>query len=355
MSINTQDLVRVDADNLRTFLANVFKKLNVPADDAHTAAAVLVRADMRGVESHGVNNIRHYVDPLRDGSLNPTPNIQPVMETGVTAVVDGDGGMGLVSGVRAMRLAIDKAKENGAGVVTVNRSRHFGMASYHAMLALEHDMIGVSLTNNASPCVIPTNGLQPMFSTNPISAAVPAGKDIPFVLDMATSVVAVSKIYAALKKGEKIPLGWAVDDTGNLTDEPEVALKTLRALTLGGTPEGSNHKGYGLAVLVDILCGVLSGGIYGTIDQRQPSDDPKAAGSSAHFFLALNVEAFRPMGEFKASMDDMLQALRDSQKVPGEDRIYTHGEKEFYVEQDRRTNGIPYHPSFIQLLRSVAT
>lgn len=348
------DRIRINADEMRRFIANLFQRLGVPSADAQTAADVLVTADLRGVESHGINNLWQYTDALRAGDLNPQPNITLASETGVTALVDGDGGLGLVVGVKAMELCIAKAREHGVGIATVRRSRHYGMAAYHAMLCLSHDMIGVSLTNNSGVAIVPTYGNEPMLSTNPISVAVPTGKEIPYVLDMATSVVAFSKIGAALTKGEKIPLGWVIDDQGQPVDDAQAAWDGRRILPLGSTPEGSSHKGYGLAVLVDILTGVLSGGIYGNLAFRNPPDDPKVRNSSSHFFMALRVDAFRPLDEFKASMDDMLSALRNSAKAPGRARIYTHGEKEYEAAAERTRLGIPYHVAFVEQLRALA-
>jgi L-2-hydroxycarboxylate dehydrogenase (NAD+) len=348
------DRIRIGADEMRSFVTTVFQRLDVPAADADVAADVLVSADLRGVESHGINNLWLYVDPLRKGALNPQPDITLASETPITALVDGDGGMGLVVGVRAMELCIAKASEYGAGIATVRRSRHFGMAAYHAMLCLPHDMIGISLTNNAGIAMVPTFGNEPMLSTNPICVAVPTNKEIPYVLDIATSVVAFNKIGAALTKGEKIPLGWATDEQGQPVDDAQKAWEGKRILPLGSTPEGSSHKGYGLGVLVDILCGVLSGGMYGNRAYRNPSEDPKWSESSSHFFMALRIDSFRPIDEFKESMDDMLSALRNSAKAPGYDRIYTHGEKEDETFLERSQNGIPYHIAFVHKLRTLA-
>jgi L-2-hydroxycarboxylate dehydrogenase (NAD+) len=348
------DRIRIGADEMRTFIATLFQRLQAPAEDARIAADVLVTADLRGVESHGINNLWQYTDALRAGELNPQPDITLASETPVTALVDGDGGLGLVVGVKAMELCIAKAKEHGVGIATVRRSRHYGMAAYHAMLCLPHDMIGISLTNNYGIAIVPTYGNEPMISTNPISVAVPTGTEIPFVLDMATSVVAFSKIGAALTKGEKIPLGWVVDAQGEPVDDAQQAWDSQRILPLGSTPEGSSHKGYGLAVLVDILTGVLSGGIYGNLAFRNPPADPKVRDSSSHFFMALRIDSFRPVDEFKATMDDMLSALRNSAKAPGQARIYTHGEKEYEAAAERSRLGIPYHVAFVRKLRALA-
>ncbi len=343
--------IRIPAADIRAFISTLFERLGVSSPDAIIASDVLVQADLRGVDSHGVNNLFQYIDPLRSGDLNPRPIVTAITETPTTVLLDGDGGMGLVVGVKAMELCIAKAHQCGVGIATVRRSRHFGMAAYHSMLGLKHNMIGFALTNNSSPGILPTYGSAPMMSTNPISMAAPTGRDIPFVLDMATSVVAFSKIGAALTKGEKIPFGWAVDVAGNPTSDPQKAWDGRRILPLGSTPEGSSHKGYGLAVLVDILSGVLSGGCYGNLATRNPPSDPRIRESSSHFLMALRVDVFRPLEEFKAAMDDMLGALRDSAKAPGHDRIYTHGEKEHECSQDRTRHGIPYHTAFVANLR----
>lgn len=347
--------IRIKADVVRAFIAELFQRLGVPRDDAWTAADVLARADLRGVESHGVNNLWQYVDLLRTGKLNPMPKITIVRQSPVTALVDGNGGMGLVVGVKAMDICIAKAREHGLGAVTVRRSKHFGMASYYSLMCLSHDMIGASLTNNSGLGVVPTFGRQSMVSTNPISVVAPTNQEPPFELDFATSVVAMSKAGLAIAKGEKIPLGWALDKEGRPTDDPQEAWDARKFLPLGGTRELGSHKGYGLAVVVDILTGVLSGGIYGNLAERNPPADEKLRASSSHFFAALRVDYFRPVEEFKAAMDDMLRALKESEKAEGHDRIYTHGEIEFEAEQERLRNGIPYHPVFVKQMRELAS
>lgn len=346
---------RIKADTLQKFLADVFQRLGVPRDDAWTAADVIVLADLRGVETHGINNLEYYVDSLRSGRLNPMPNITVVRESPITAVLDGDGGMGLVVGVKATEMCIAKAGAHGLGAVAVRRSMHYGMASYYSLMCLPHDMIGLSMTNNSRPTVFPTFGREPMTSTNPISVAAPTGREAPYVMDFASSVVANSRVDLMRKTGgTHIPFGWALDKDGSPTDDPHKALDALTFVPLGGTRELGSHKGYGLAVLVDILAGLLSGGIYGNLRDRNPPADEKLRCSSSHFFMALRVDYFRPIEEFTAAMDDMLRALKDSKKAEGHDRIFTHGEIEFETEQDRRRNGIPYHPFFVEQLRALA-
>jgi L-2-hydroxycarboxylate dehydrogenase (NAD+) len=287
--------------------------------------------------------------------LNPRPNVEIMRESPVTALVDGDGGMGLVVGVRAMELCIAKATENGLAAVAVRRSRHYGMASYYSLMCLPHDMIGISLTTNCRPAVVPTFGSQPMLDTNPISIVAPAGREPPFELDMATSVAAVGKLTLGLAAGKReISLGWALDREEQPTADAQVALSALRLLPLGGSRELGSHKGYGLAVAVEILCAVLAGGMYGNLYDRNPPDDPKVRNSSTHFFAALRVDHFRPVDEFKAAMDDLLRALKESAKAEGHDRIYTAGEIEHETEQERVANGIPYHSGSIASLRACA-
>ena len=346
---------RIHADALRAFIAEVFQRLGVPSEDAWIAADVIVFADLRGVETHGVNNLPYYVDPLRAGERNPRPNVRIVRDSPVLALMDGDGGLGLVVGVRAMEVCIAKAQEHGLAAVVVRRSTHYGAASYYSLMCLDHDMIGISLTNNAGAGVIPTFGGQPMMGTNPISLAAPTNQEPPFELDMATSVVAAGKMVLALAKGESIPFGWALDKEGRPTNDPQVALNAVKLLTLGGTRELGSHKGYGLAVAVDILTGVLAGGMFGDTKHQKQPDDVKLAKGSSHFFAALRVDQFRPVEEFKAAMDDMLRALKDSEKADGHDRIYTHGEIELETQQERSQKGIPYHPVFADYLQKLAS
>lgn len=347
---------RINDGVIRSFVTELFQRLGVPRDDAQIAADVLIRADLRGVESHGINNLYQYVNPLREGKLNPTPNITIERESPVTAVVDGDGGMGLVVGVRAMEICIAKTKTHGLSAVTVKRSRHYGMASYYALMCIAHDMIGISLTNNPGVGVVPTFGRQPMLSTNPISIVAPTNREPPFEMDFATSVVAMSKVGLAIRKGDvNIPFGWALDKEGRPTNDAQLAIDAMKFLPLGGTRELGSHKGYGLAVAVDLLTAVLSGGLYGNLAQRNPPADEKLRVGSSHFFAALRVDYFRPVDEFKAAMDDMLHALKDSEKAEGQDRIYTHGEQEFETEQERRRDGIPYHIALVKCLSELAS
>jgi L-2-hydroxycarboxylate dehydrogenase (NAD+) len=348
--------IRLRADALRAFTSELFQRLGLPADDAAIASDVLVRADLRGVETHGIRNLqKNYVDHFRAGRANPRPQIRVLAESPCTALVDGDGGLGLVVGVRAMDLCIEKAKAAGVGIVVVRRSRHFGMAGYYSERCLEHGLIGVAMSDNGDACVVPTYGRQPMLNTNPLSVAAPAGEEPDFLLDMATSVVPGNRLARARERGQKIPLGWGCDQEGTPCDDPQAVLKARWLLPLGSTPELSSHKGYGLGVVVDILTGVLGGGLYGNLVDRAPADEPWLdRGSAAHFFLALRVDLFRPLSDFQSTMDDMLRSLKSSERASGYDRIYVHGEKEYEALQERSQHGIPYERQVIDGLNALA-
>jgi L-2-hydroxycarboxylate dehydrogenase (NAD+) len=351
---------RVQAEALRTFCSNVFEELDVPREDAEVTADNLVAADLRGISSHGVARLRRYVNGLKDGMMVARPEIRTVQETATTALIDGGGGLGQPVSVRAMQLAISKAKAIGSGFVAVRNSNHYGIAAYYALMALEEELIGISMTN-ASELVVPTFGRDAMLGTNPISVAAPAGKERAFVLDMATSTVPRGKLEVYNRQEKPIPLGWATDERGVPTDDAGGVLENLIGrvggglLPLGGAGElMSGHKGYGLALLVDILCGVLPGAGYAnTVYPKSPAGKPLPA-NLGHFFGALRVDAFRPLDEFKATMDDLMQRLKNSPKADDQERIYIHGEKEFEIEQERRINGVSLHPKVIADMEAIA-
>lgn len=348
--MSTPPDLRVDPFALRAFVREVFTQFAVNGDDADLAAAVLVHADLVGFDSHGVARlVGHpgYVDGLRRGIVNPRAHPATVTETETTALLDGDGGLGAVVSTRAMDLARAKAAKAGIGAVTVRNSRHFGIASHYAMLALSDGMIGLAMTN-ALPQVVPTFGKKAMLGTNPLSVAVPAGDESPFILDMATSVGAAGKIEVARRAGTPIPPGWLVDAEGRPTTDGDWLWNGGALLPLGSAPELASYKGYGLAVLVDVLCGVLSGaGFSSALDAH--------AFSTGHFFLALRVDAFRPLVGFRTMMDEMIRALRSAEPAPGAERVYVHGEKELATERERYQNGIPLHPTVAGTLRQLAS
>jgi L-2-hydroxycarboxylate dehydrogenase (NAD+) len=348
MATDTSGMARINHEKLIRFVSRSFAKLGVPADDAEIAANVLVASDLRGVDTHGVirfNPNAWYVKWLRDGVMTAQPNIRVVSENASTALLDADNGMGFIAGHRAMELAIKKAKETGAGIVTVRNSRHYGMSAYYAMLALSHDMIGITMTN-ASRQVVPTFGREARFGTNPICFAVPARDEHPFVLDMATTTAAAGKLELAIRLGKPVPTGWALNEKAESTTDPKVAQQARRLLPLGGSREGGSHKGYGLGILVEILCGVLTG----TVTALNAHQEPRG-----HFFGAIDPAAFRSVDEFKADMDRLIRALKSTPPIEGESRVYVAGEIEFETAEERAERGIPLHSSVLQGLRDVGS
>ena len=252
------------AQDLREFVVRYFTKLGVPERDARIAADILVSADLRGVDSHGVIRLStYYGSRLRKGLIDPNPKITVLAETPATLRIDGGAGLGQVVGYQAMTRCIAKAKEVGTALVTVRNSNHYGIAGYYAMMALEEGMIGVSYTN-AQSLVAPTYGRTAILGTNPIAVAVPAGKERPYVLDMATSIVPIGRITVYQKSGRQIPEGWGVDKEGGVTTDPNQVLDGGALMPLGGIDTMRGYKGYGLAMLVDIFCGVLSGAATAT-------------------------------------------------------------------------------------------
>jgi L-2-hydroxycarboxylate dehydrogenase (NAD+) len=341
-------MVLIQRQKLERFVGLVFQQLGMPEADALTSAQVLVLADLRGVDSHGVIRLsphKWYVKAIRDGIINPNPRIQVVNETPASALIEGDGGMGMVVGRRAAELAIEKARRVGVSMVAVRNSRHFGMSAYYAMLALPHDMIGISMTN-AGRQVVPTFGREAKYGTNPICLAAPTLEEVPFVLDMATTTAAAGKLEVAARLGQPIPSGWALDEKSEPTKDPLAAQRARKLLPLGGTREGGSHKGYGLAIMVEILCGVLTG----TLACVTPPD----TGVRGHFFGAINIAAFRSVDEFKRELDNLIRYLKSTQPDRGQDRIYVAGEIEHETAQERSANGIPLHPSTLGRLRELS-
>jgi L-2-hydroxycarboxylate dehydrogenase (NAD+) len=351
--------VRVWAEPLKAFCVRVFEKLDVPKEDGRIVADVLVMADLRGIGSHGVARLRRYVDGLRDGMMSARPDEKLVTETPTTALIDAGAGLGQPVSHRAMERAIQKAKEYGSGFVTVRNSNHYGIAGYYAMMALEHDYIGMSMTN-AAVLVVPTFGRNAVLGTNPIAVAAPAGQERPFVLDMGTSTVTRGKLEVYNRLEKPLPLGWATDETGTPTDDAGRVLENFKQraggglLPLGGAGERlCGYKGYGLALWVDVFCAILTGAAYADLVYPRTPDGKPLPSEIGHFFGAWRVDAFRPVDEFKAAMDDLQRRLKDTPKAEGETRVYIHGEKE-YEETERRTRGgIPLNPKVAADLRAV--
>ncbi len=326
---------------LKRFVTTVLEKLGVTAEDAATVADVLVAADMRGIESHGVARLEsYYVNRIRAGLLEARPKVETVRETATSALLDAGNGLGHPAGKRAMQIVLDKAAQSGAAFGAVRNSNHFGIAGYYAMLALERDMIGIASTNSVRYGA-PTFGRDVMLGTNPLAFAIPAKNEPAFVLDFATTTVPKGKLEVYNRKEKQLKPGWAIDADGNETLDPKVALQGA-LLPLGGYGvDNGGHKGYGLGLLVDILCGVLSGGAFGN-DLPLPGEPPRP-GKISHFFAAFKIDGFRNPEQFKADMDKELRAFKDSAKAPGHDRIYVAGEIEHEKTLEARRNGVPIH------------
>jgi len=329
-----------DERRLKHFVQTILEKNGVSAHDAAVVADVLVAADLRGIESHGVARLEsYYVSRIRANKMKAKPNYEIVRETETTVLYDADNGLGHPVGKLAMEKVIAKAAQHGSAFGAVRNSNHFGIAGYYAMLALPHDMIGMASTNSVRYGA-PTFGRETLLGTNPLAFAIPAGKEPAFVLDFATTTVPKGKLEVYKRKDKPLAEGWAIDENGHSTTDPDAALRGA-LLPLGGYgTEHGGHKGYGLGLLVDILCGVLSGGKFGP---GLPVVTDTMEGAISHWFGAFRVDAFRDVEQFKADMDRELRAFKESAKTPGADRIYVAGEVEYEKTQYNREHGVPVH------------
>jgi len=344
-----EEEIKVSEAALRRVVTSIFEKLGVSSADAIEAADVLVMSDLRGVESHGVSNMfRIYVKDYQDGRLNPAPGWKVLRETAATAVIDAERRLGILMGPRAMRLAVEKAKAVGVGVVTVRNSGHFGAIGHHAMIAAEEDMVGVCTVGAGIPkvSVVPTFSAEPMFGTNPIAVAAPAQKEAPFLFDVATSTIAGNKIRLAVRTGAPLLPGWVADKQGNpLTEETPVQDRhQFNLLPLGGTREQGSHKGYGFMMMAEILSSLLSGGLPNMLDSNPVS--------KAHF-AAYDISAFTDLACFKRDMDRMLQKLQKAKPVEGQERVLYPGLPEHEAIQERRRQGIPLHKEVVQWFENI--
>ncbi|MFC1606784.1 Ldh family oxidoreductase [Candidatus Latescibacterota bacterium] len=334
--------VRVDRDSLVLFCRAIFIKLGLSKHDADATADVLVTADVRGIPSHGTARLWRYVNGLTSGQMLMDAEPEVLADTPSSLVLHAHGAMGAPVSVHAMGAVCDKAANNGAAFGCVRDSNHFGIASYYAMLALPRDMIGFAMTNTAA-LGVPTFGRQVMYGTNPLAFAAPAEEERAFVLDMCTTVVTRGKIEVHDLLEKELPAGWAVDKEGKAAVDARTMLDDMfhRAgggiLPLGGAGElFGGHKGYGLAVMVDILCSILCGAPFG----RALSDTETSSARVSHFFGAIRIDAFRDPKEFRRDMDRMLQDLRSCQPAEGEERVYYAGQKEFEREDESAQLGV---------------
>ncbi|MET0242203.1 MAG: Ldh family oxidoreductase [Flavitalea sp.] len=337
-------------NDLLEFTKSVFVRIGCTEKDAEMSGKVLLSADLRGVDSHGVARLSGYVRLWEAKRANTKPQLKVIHETPSTAVVDGDGGLGLVVAPYSMQIAIDKAKNVGTGWVSVQNSNHFGIAGYHAMMALEHDMIGIAMTN-ASPLVAPTFSTERLLGTNPICVVIPGGEEPAFVADLATTTAANGKLEILQRKNKTAPSGWIQDKDGLSSTNPHELKSGGALLPLGGDREHGSHKGYALGAVVDIFSAILSGANYGPwvppFPAYVPMPDQMPGKGIGHFFGAMRIDAFRPAADFKSNMDNWIRRFRSAKTMEGEKQVLIPGDPEREMEQDRLVNGIP-------LLKAVA-
>ena len=326
------------------FTKSILGKIGCSSTDADIATRVLLSADLRGIDSHGVARLSGYVRLWESKRINPKPEKRIIHESPSTAVVDGDSGLGLVVAPFAMQVAIDKAINAGTGWVSVQNSNHFGIAGCHAMMALPHGMIGIALTN-ASPLVAPTFSIERLLGTNPICVAIPAGDEPPFVADMATTTAANGKLEILQRKNGVAPLGWIQNKKGESSTNPHELKAGGALLPLGGDRDHGSHKGYALGAIVDIFSAVLSGANYGPwvppFPAYVPLPDEQPGKGIGHFFGAMRIDAFRPADDFKKHMDKWIRRFRLAKTVEGQPKILIPGDPEREMEQERIKNGIP--------------
>jgi len=350
VSVNDAPVRRVAERDLQAFTARVLRHLRMSEADAHAAAAVLVASDVRGIASHGVARLHYYVKMIEDGGLDPRAEPAVVRESATTMVLDARNGMGQPVGVRAMALAIEKAAAHDLSMVVVRHSNHYGIAGYYAMMALERDMIGISLTNT-HPGVAPTGSRARVYGTNPIAIAVPTAGTVPFVLDMSTSVVPHGRLEVAARRGTPLAVGWALDARGRPTASTEESLLGV-LLPLGGPALTSGYKGYGLALAIELLSAVLPGSLYGPLvhpmwDTADPSD-------LGQFFMAINVAAFDEPAAFKERAADLLRRVKEAPLAEGAGEILVAGEKEQRAADAARRRGVPVDEMVAETLEGMA-
>lgn len=344
-------------ERLSEFCIRVFVHFGISKSDAEQAAEVLAAADLRGIDSHGVARLYSYFGLLSEGLINPTPKIQTVRSTASTATVDGDNGLGLVVGPQANRIAMDMAEKAGSGWVSVRNTNHYGIAGYYVLKALERDLIGWAMTNSTK-LVTPLWGAERMLGTNPIAIAFPGKEEPAIVIDMATCAAAYGKIEMARRKGQPIPRGWAIDKSGRDTTNPDDIPAGGALLPLGSDRERGGHKGYGLAMMVDILCGALSGANWGPFTPpfalRLEFPKRSVGKGIGHFFGAMRIDGFIEADEFKRQMDDYVRTFRATKPAPGTNGPLIPGDPEREAEKVRRKQGVPLLMPVIADLREIS-
>ncbi|MFX1377891.1 MAG: Ldh family oxidoreductase [Promethearchaeota archaeon] len=345
----SDDIVYVDAEILENFMKDVFIGLGVPEKDAQIIAEVLITSDLRGIESHGIQRCKMYYDRIKEGIYEAKTKIDVIKEGPTTALLDGNCGMGHVIAYKAMEMAIEKAKKYGLGAVAVRNSTHFGIAGYYSLMAIKEGMIGLTVTN-ARPSIPPTFGCEPMLGTNPLTIGAPTDEKFPFLLDCATSIIQRGKVEVNARVNKPLPENTVINDKGEIMTDPNKVLDEMlnrkaSLLPLGGKgEETAGYKGYGYATVVELLSAALQKGIFLRDTLGIVENDQKRL-KVGHFFLAINLENFIGIDSFKKTAGNIMRDLRTSRKIPGAERIYTAGEKEFLAENQRRKSGIPINKS----------
>ena len=352
--------VKVPVNTLIDFMLEALDAMGVPSEDAQIIADVIITSDLWGIRSHGIAHLKMYHERMKKGLQLPKTRITLVKDTPTTAVMDGGNGMGMVIGHHAMKMAIEKARQYGLGAVAVRNSSHYGVAGYYPLMAAKEGLVGLSVTN-AHPSTAPTFGVRPMLGTNPIAVAAPTDEEFPYMYDAATSVAPRGKIEIAARANKPIPEGWVVNKDGvSATDSSnmikEMDLGNMALLPVGGMGElMGGHKGYGLATMVEIFSAAFQDGTYlwGLTD-TDADGNPQFL-HIGHFFLAIDVEHFIPLETFKKITGNMMRELRSSPVAPGQSRIYTAGEKEYYNTQRVQSEGVEIPPGVQKALLSLRT
>jgi len=356
--MNTPAIDKFSHEEIHRYCSEVFQTFGIPEDDAELAADVLVLADLRGIDSHGVARMKAYHSLLVADKMNPRPQMKTIRESPSTATIDGDNGLGLIVGPKANQIAMEKAENVGTGWVAIRNTNHYGIAGYYVLEALKRDIIGWSMTNTTR-IMAPLWGADRMIGTNPLAIAFPGKNEPPIVIDLATTTAAFGKVEIAIRTNTPIPEGWAIDKHGNPTTDPHEMVDGGAMLPLGSTKEQGGHKGYCLGAMIDLLCGPLSGASWGpftppfTIEHAKPE---RIVGKGlGHFFGAMQIEAFIDTDEFKSQVDDWIQTMRSTRPVPGTDGPIIPGDPEREAEQIRRKEGIPLVEAVIRDLQEIST
>jgi len=356
----TNKIIYKSISSMQNFIKTSFQKLGVSEKDAAVCANILITSDQRGIQSHGIGRLRMYLDRIERGLIEVKNTSEIIKESPTTAVIDGNHGIGMVIGFHAMNLAIKKAKVYGLGAVAVRNSSHFGIDGYYPLMAVKNNMIGMSFTN-ARPAVAPTFSIQPTLGTNPIAFGAPTDEKFPFLFDAATSITQRGKIEVLNRQEKEAYEGWTIGNNGEPLTDPQTILDMLMAkkaalLPLGGVSEDSGgHKGYGLSTIVEILSSSLQSGAFLFALSGFDPQGEETRFKVGHFFLALNIENFLPIEQFKKNIGDLLRELRSVNKYPGKDRIYTAGEKEYEIEKTIMEKGIPINTNLLSDLKYIDT